>query len=123
MNRTTLQDMDVEQLAALFVTCALEQDQAMREDDNTKFRRLYRQMDEVKTELKGRPGDQRRVLIPLLGHPNAQVRLKSAIATLALAPAEAKRTLQVISDRREYPQAADARGMMTALDDGSFVPT
>jgi Domain of unknown function (DUF2019) len=123
MNRTRLKDMDVEQLAALFVNCALEQDQAIREGDNAKFNRLYRQMDEVKKELKGRPGDQRRALIPLLGHPNAQVRLKSAIATLALAPTEAKHTLQVISDRQEYPQAADARGMITALDEGSFMPT
>ena len=50
-------------------------------------------------------------------------RLRSAFATLALEPEAARRTLQTISDRDEYPQAADARGMMRALDDGSYVPS
>ena len=48
---------------------------------------------------------------------------KSAIATLALAPLAARQALQVISDRQEYPQAADARGMMRAVDDGTFTPS
>jgi hypothetical protein len=64
----------------------------------------------------------RRALIPLLEHPNPQVRLKSAITTLALAPEAARRALQIISDRNEYPQAADARGMMSDLDEGRFIP-
>jgi hypothetical protein len=55
-------------------------------------------------------------------HPNAQVRLKAATATLAVAPEAARQTLQIISDRQEYPQAADARGMMRAVDKGTYVP-
>ena len=94
----------------------------MRYGDNGTFNRLFKQMEAVKEELTSRPGDQRRTLIPLLEHPNAQVRLKSAIATLALVPKEARRVLEVISDRQEYPQAADARGMMMALDEGAYIP-
>jgi hypothetical protein len=122
MNRIKLQNLALDQLVERFVVLALDQDRAMRDDDNVKYNRLYGQMDDVKRELKNRPGDQRQALIPLLEHPNAQVRLKSAIATLALAPEVARRTLQVISDRQEYPQAADARGMMRAIDEGSYIP-
>jgi predicted transcriptional regulator len=35
----------------------------------------------------------------------------------------ARQALQIISDREEYPQAADARGMIRAVDDGTFVPS
>jgi hypothetical protein len=75
----------------------------------------------LSSERKQRAGDQRRALIPLHEHPNAQVRLKAAIATLALAPHAARQALQIIRNREEYPQAA-ARGMIRAVDDGSFIP-
>jgi hypothetical protein len=117
-----LDKMTVDQLVDQFLTIALDQDRAIRDDNNAKYNRLYDQLEAVRQELRRRPGDQRRALIPLHAHPNAQVRLKSAIATLALAPEAARRALQNISDRQEYPQAADARGMISALDDGSFVP-
>ncbi|MCC6778780.1 MAG: DUF2019 domain-containing protein [Hyphomicrobiales bacterium] len=61
-------------------------------------------------------------MLPLLDHANAQIHLKAALATLSVAPEAARRTLQRISDRQEYPQAAAARGMMRALDDGTYVP-
>ena len=95
----------------------------MRHNDNATYNRLFRQMDSIEEELKNRPGDQRRTLIPLFEHPNAQVRLTSALATLALVPKDARRTRQIISDRQEYPQAADARGMMMAIDAGTYVPS
>jgi hypothetical protein len=82
----------------------------------------YDEMDSLEQELKSRPGDQRQALVSLFNYPNAQVRLTAALATLALAPESACRTLQVISDRHEYPQAANARGMIRALDNGTYVP-
>ena len=101
----------------------LAQDKAMRIDDSATYNRLFRQMEVVEKELKAHKGDQRQALLSLLDLPNAQVRLTSAIATLALAPEAARRALQIISDREEYPQAADARGMIRAVDEGSFVPS
>jgi hypothetical protein len=123
MKQVNVEDMTAAQLVEYFTAIALAQDEAMRLDDNAAFKRLFFQMEAVEEELKGRKGDQRRALLPLLDHPNAQVRLKSAIATLALAPQAARQALQVISDRQEYPQAADARGMMRAVDDGTFTPS
>jgi hypothetical protein len=123
MKPAKVEGMTVTQLVEYFMAIALAQDKAMRIDDSATYNRLFRQMEVVEKELKAHKGDQRQALLPLLDHPNAQVRLTSAIATLALAPEAARRALQIISDREEYPQAADARGMMRAVDEGSFVPS
>ncbi len=123
MKPAKVEGMTVTQLVEYFMAIALAQDEAMRIDDSATYNRLFRQMEVVEKELEAHTGDQRQALLPLLDHPNAQVRLTSAIATLALAPEAARRALQIISDREEYPQAADARGMMRAVDEGSFVPS
>ena len=86
MNRTSLQQLSVQELVEHFMSIALSQDEAILMDEHSKYNRLYDLMDDVRAELKSREGDQRTALQPLLLHPNAQVRLKSAISTLALAP-------------------------------------
>jgi hypothetical protein len=121
MKRLMLREMTVAELVDRFIAIALDEDKAML--DTAKFNRLFWELDAVNEELKSRPGDQRRALLPLLDHSNAQVRLQSAIATLAVAPESARQALQIISDRQEYPQAADARGMMRALDNRTYVPS
>lgn len=65
-----LRHSTTEDLVDLFVRIALEQDKAVRRDDNSTFNRLFKQMDAIKGELKRRPGDQRRSLISLYNHPN-----------------------------------------------------
>jgi Domain of unknown function (DUF2019) len=62
-------------------------------------------------------------LVTLFEHPNPQVRLMAAEATLALAPIAARQTLQQIWDRRQFPQAAHAMGMLRALERGARKPT
>ena len=121
MKRDKLERMTTEQLVKRFTAIALEQDTALRRGEHAKFNRLFDQMETVSEELKGRAGDQRQHLIGLHAHPNAQVRLKSAIATLALTPDAARSTLQSISDRNEYPQAAYARDMLSVLDEGRYM--
>lgn len=123
MTRISVPKMTEEQLIERFVFIATEQDQAMLYDDNRRYNQLYDKMKDVERELKQRPGDQRRVLLPLLEHENLQVKLRSALATLAVAPEASKAVLQWLSDRNRYPQAADAREMLDALGDGSYVPT
>ena len=123
MTRTELRDISTEDLVDLFLRIALDQDNAIRRDDNAAFNRLFDQMDAVKEELKKRPGDQRRALMRLYTHPNVQVRLKSAIATLAIVPEKARSLLQVIADSRDYPQAGDAGMTLYSLEQGIFKPT
>ena len=98
MKRAELQDIPSEQLVERFATLALAQDRALLMDDIANMNRLYRQLKEVENELKAREGDQRLVLLALNDHPNAQVRVKAVKATLAVAPTEARRQLQIIAD-------------------------
>jgi hypothetical protein len=123
VKRTKPQDMSVTDLVEHFVAIALAQDKALLWDETNKYNRLYDQMEIVRAELKNRESDQRRALLPLFDHPNAQVRLKAAIATLSVAPELARRVLQSISEKNEYPQAVYARGMLRALDEGTYKPS
>jgi len=115
--------MTDEQLVERFTVIALEQDQAMLFDEYAWYNQLYDKMKEVEAELKTRAGDQRVLLLPLYEHDNLQVQLRATLATLAIAPEASRAVLQRLGDRNRYPQAADAREMMEALDDGSYVPT
>lgn len=112
-----LKALNVERLVDRFVEIALAQDRALDMNDTSKYNRLFDQMTLVLEELQTRPGDQRQALLPLLDHPNAQVRLMAAERTLAIAPAAARQALQVMKDRREFPQAADASWALRTLDE------
>lgn len=122
MRPQKLNEMAVSQLVEKFLALAIAQDQAELNDEIGKYNQLYREMQLVKAELKSRAGDQRKALLSLLNHRNAQVRYMASIATLAIDLQAARRALQIISDRNEYPQAADARGMMRALNEGRYIP-
>jgi cytochrome c oxidase assembly protein Cox11 len=121
MKRTDLSQMTAHQLVERFATLGLEQDRA--EDDIPKFNRLYGEMRAVEDELKARPGDQRRALLQLFTHRNAQVRLTAAKATLAVAPQEARSMLEWLADSQIFPQAGGAGMCLSSLDRGIFKPT
>jgi hypothetical protein len=123
MNATPLQSMSDGALIERFTEIALDQDESLLEDDTARFNELYRQMDDVENELKSRGGDKRRMLTQLYSHPNAQVRLTAAMATLALAPRDARRVLELIQEFQEHPQALDASMTLRNLDRGIFIPT
>jgi hypothetical protein len=123
MSRTDLKNFSVDQLVAKFVAITLAQDRALLRDEFAKFNRLFGDMEDIKNELKSRHGDQRRALLRLYDHPNAQVRLKAVKATLAIAPDLARQALQAIADSKEFPQAGEAGMTQVALDRGIFKPT
>jgi hypothetical protein len=72
-----LDKLTIAQLVERFAALGIEEDKAVFDDDNAKYKRLYWQMDAVEQELKRRPGDQRRALLPLFDHPNLWVRCAS----------------------------------------------
>jgi len=123
MKRSKLQDMTVNQLVERFTAITLEQDNALLRNEYAKFNRLFEQMEDVKRELKARDGDQRRALLPLYNHPNAQARLKAVKATLAVAPERARRMLEIIAESGEFPQAGEAGMSLVNLERGIFKPT
>lgn len=77
----------------------------------------------MEAELKARNGDQRRALLELYDHPNAQVRLKATKATLAVAPEAARHMLETIAASNDFPQAGEAGMSIRNLDAGIFKPT
>jgi hypothetical protein len=123
MKRAGVESKTVHQLVEQFVAIGIEQDRALLRNEVAKFNRLFDVMIYVEDELKARAGDQRRVLLDLYDHPNAQVRLNAAKATLAVAPEGARRMLQTMAESREYPQAGDAGMTLDSLDRGIFKPT
>jgi hypothetical protein len=91
--------------------------------DTRKYNRLYATMVDIRNELKHREGDQRRALLPLLDHPNVQVRMMAADTLLAISPDLARKALESVRESKIYPQAMDAGMTLSALDNGTFVPS
>jgi hypothetical protein len=113
----------VDELVTLFIELCILQDRELLRGDVQQVNRLFDKIEDVKRELKARPGDQRRALIPLYQHENMQVRLKAAKATLAVAPAAAREQLEDIKASNWLPQSAEASGSLWNLDRGIFKPT
>lgn len=123
MKRVNLQKLTASQLVDNFASLALQQDDALLDSDISKVNRLFWRLEAVEAELKVREGDQRRALLELYSHPNAQVRLKAAKATLAVEPVKARGMLEAIVEAREFPQAGEAGMCIDNLDAGFFKPT
>jgi hypothetical protein len=122
MTKKDYRSYSVGQLVQAFLDVSLSQSQAVDEDDHGRYNRLVDDYLALIDELRLRKGDQRRVLRTLFDHIKPQVRLNAAIATLAVLPDEARETLRLIHARREYPQAADAIGLLNALERGTYMP-
>ena len=80
-------------------------------------------MQDIRSELRRREGDQRRALLPLLNHPNVQVRMMAAHTVLTISPVLARRAVESVLDSGIFPQAADASGTLRALETGFYVPS
>jgi hypothetical protein len=122
-NPNELKELSVIDLVERFSALALAQDDADLDSDFDRYNRHFRAMMDVQDELKRRPGDQRRALLKLYDHPNAQVRLMAAKVTLAVEPQAARRLLQRIAESAEHPQAGDAGMSLSNLDRGVFKPS
>lgn len=118
-----LESLTVEQLVAAFEAAGLEQSHAELYGKISKYNRLFRKMVAIQVELKSRDRDQRSALVPLLDHPNPQVRYMAAEYTLFVAPAASRKALKDLSDKNIYPQAANARGTLWSLEAGRRKPT
>lgn len=122
MRRTDLTKLSTSQVVDRFAEIGVAQYVALLDNDHRKYNRLYDLMDEVDSELRERGKTARLELLKLFDHPNDQVRLKAATHTLAVAPDRARKELEDIAADVAYPQTADARGLLRALDEGTFKP-
>lgn len=115
MRRLDLETLTEEQLVERFAAIGVAQDDALWDYDKKKYARLFAQMQDIKKHLDQRFGDQR-ALLALYSHPNVQVRLMAAKATLAAAPEQARSAIEAIAESHLYPQAGDAGMCLLMLD-------
>jgi hypothetical protein len=110
--------MSVDQLVDRFMKIALAQSHAIDLNRNDKYNRVFDRMIEVMGEFLVRPIEQRRALMKLYAHPDPQVRYEAAFITQDIAPEQVRKVCEILIERNEYPQAADARGMIDNLEKG-----
>lgn len=123
MSQKRIQNLSDDELVDRFVEISLAQDLALLRSEVAKFNRLFDRKTTLLNELKSRKGDRRRLLLSLFNHPNAQVRLNAAKATLAVEPDAARTMLHAIEDSKEFPQAGNAGMCLWTLEEGIFKPT
>ena len=123
MKYRSLAAADDEDLLQSYALIGVAQDDALAANRLREFNQLFAQKQMIERELKLRNGDQRSKLMELYSHPNMQVRLNAAKATLAVRPEQARRQLELISVSGEFPQAGDAGMSLWNLDRGVFKPT
>ena len=111
----------VQELVERFLSTGLAQYEAAYVVDTRKYNRLYARMQDIRKELRRREGDQRRALLPLLNHPNVQVRMMAAHTVLTISPDLARKAFESVRDSGIFPQAADASGTLRALDNGTYI--
>ena len=124
--KRNLSRLSDEALRDLFETLAIKQGDAWAPEDPKalpRYTKLYFEILDVVTELQSRPGDRRRILIPLLEHENWQVRLKTGTYVFALVPEQARPTLEWLVTTREGPVCLEAGSFLWAVDKGIYVPT
>jgi hypothetical protein len=115
-------EQSVEELADLFLLFSIEQDEAERNDELARYNRLFSREHAVTDELKGRHGDQRRVLTRFYDHPNFKVRLNAAHATLAIMPEQARAVFEIIAQSGRQDYARSASETLRNLDSGFYKP-
>lgn len=123
MKAAKLHLLSATELKLLFEKLCTEQYDALERQEIAAFNRRYDKIQAIQDELKSRPGDQRRILLQLFGHPNMQVRLTAAHATLAVDYLAARREIQDIADSKWGPQCGDAGMTLINLDNGIYRPS
>lgn len=123
MTPSKLRSLTSEELKRLFEQLCILQYGDLEDNATASYNRRYNKILAIQNELKSRPGDQRRVLMSLFGHPNMQVRLTAAHANLAVDYIVARRELQAIVDEQWFPQSGDAGMTLWNLDRGFYRPT
>ncbi|WP_291829637.1 DUF2019 domain-containing protein [Bosea sp. (in: a-proteobacteria)] len=123
MSKVNLKALSTSDLLLLFEKLCVEQYNALDRQEYAAFNRRYDRIQAIEDELKSRPGDQRRILMTLFGHPNMQVRLTAARANLAVDYPASRREIQDIADSKWGPQCLDAGMTLINLDNGIYRPS
>ncbi len=134
MTQAILSALSTHQLVNRFAEIGIAQEKAIDDltvqlwdsqgenQDTTEINRLFADMKAIDEELRVRGRDARLMLMTLFDHKNIQVRLSAAKLTLGVAPLEARKVIEDISQSNLFPQAGDAGMTLDNLDSGFFKP-
>lgn len=118
MRTRHLKTLSSKELVEEFVEIATKQGEASAAFDTRTANKLFDVESRIVRELRARPGDHRRQLLPLYQHPNFQVRLNAVRRTFALDREEAERQLKEIGATAPFPQGPHARMSLSMLELG-----
>ena len=116
MMPTSLRELTIAALIERFANDAAAQDLALTYENFDAFSDLMKDMTDISEELKSRGEEARLQLLSLYKHPNIQVQLQAARATLSVAPIAARREIEAIASSQIFPQAGDAGMTLAGLD-------
>jgi hypothetical protein len=110
------------ELVSQFSTIAKERGEATMMLDTRRANACFDRMKAVDLELRARGVETRKALIPLLNDRDRYVRYYAAMYLLGLVPDQARAILEWNTKYEVGILAADARGMLRALDEGTYKP-
>jgi len=123
MKKQLLATLPVDDLAERFETLCIAQYHSLEREEIAIFNRRYKEIKIIVDELKSRSGDQRRILLKFLGHPNLQVRLAAAHANLATDYNRARAVFEDVAENAFGIPKLDAGMTLWNLDRGVYRPT
>jgi hypothetical protein len=110
------------ELVSQFSAIAKARGEATMMLDTRRANACFDRMKAVDLEMRARGTETRKALVPLLSNPDRYVRYYAAMYLLALAPDQARAILEWNTKFEVGILAADARGMLRALDEGTYKP-
>ncbi len=122
--KEAIKNMSTDEIKDYFLELSIKKRETDDYLDTYNYNRIFSILQDIRAELKSRSGDQRSILIPLISHPNLQVRLNASAATLAITP-DALTMLRAIAalDRAWNPERGEALSLVNAIDEGRYIPT
>jgi len=120
MSAANLSSLSIDEILALYLKLCVARGVALDLTNGPETDRLSDRIYRLNSELRDRPGDQRRVLFAFLANENAHVRYMAATALFDVVPADARRVLEDIAEHGQTPLAGHA-GMYLSMRDSGFL--
>ena len=91
-------------------------------EDIDKYSALFKIRTEISEELKSRPGDHRKLLLPLFNHENLRTRQNAIENAYIFDPAAARKSLIEVTGMYDNIYSPEASMTLDDLDSGFWVP-
>jgi hypothetical protein len=122
MNKNKLKDLSNDELLGRFVELGVRRHDAALELDTETCNKLVDKTGEIFSVLKSRGEETHRLLLPLMHHENAGVRLAAASYCFSIEPIAARAALQSFNGEDERHESAMGMTLLFLHDKGQWTP-